>query len=96
MAMRSNSPVSPRTQSHRFRVAGRTLGDRVLSHGEAVAKGCRASTRMFVLTTRAEDWFAERGFAPAEIDELPVSRQALYNYQRNSRVMIKELTGNGR
>ena len=81
--------------SHRFRVAGRTLGERVLAHAEATAKEC-GFDRMFVLTTRTEDWFAERGFAPAEIDELPVSRQTLYNYQRNSRVMIKELTGNGR
>ena len=81
--------------SHRFRVAGRTLGERVLAHAEATAKEC-GFDRMFVLTTRTEDWFAERGFAPAEIDELPVSRQALYNYQRNSRVMIKELAGNGR
>ncbi len=81
--------------SHRFRVAGKTLGDRVLSHGEAVARE-QGFARMFVLTTRTEDWFAERGFAPAEIDELPVSRQTLYNYQRNSKVMIKELAGNGR
>ena len=48
------------------------------------------------LTTQAEDWFAERGFVPACIDDLPVSRQVLYNYQRNSKVMIKELEGNGR
>ena len=81
--------------SHRFRVAGRTLGERVLAHAEATAKEC-GFDRMFVLTTRAEDWFAERGFASAEIEDLPVSRQALYNYQRNSKVMIKELAGNGR
>lgn len=80
---------------HRFRVGGRTLGEQVLSHAEATARA-GGFRRMFVLTTQAEDWFAERGFVPACIDDLPVSRQVLYNYQRNSKVMIKELEGNGR
>ena len=80
---------------HRFRVGGRTLGEQVLSHAEATARA-DGFRRMFVLTTQAEDWFAERGFLPACIDDLPVSRQVLYNYQRNSKVMIKELEGNGR
>lgn len=80
---------------HRFRVGGRTLGEQVLSHAEATARA-DGFRRMFVLTTQAEDWFAERGFVPACIDDLPVSRQVLYNYQRNSKVMIKELEGNGR
>ena len=80
--------------SHRFRVGGTTLAERVLSHAETAARadGLR---RMFVLTTQAEDWFVERGFMPACIDDLPVSRQVLYNYQRNSKVMIKELASNG-
>ena len=81
--------------SHRFRVGGRTLGERLLSHAEAMARA-DGFRRMFVLTTQAEDWFVERGFMPACIDDLPVSRQVLYNYQRNSKVMIKELSSNGR
>lgn len=80
--------------SHRFRVAGSTLGERLLSHAEATA-GAAGHQRIFVLTTRAEDWFVERGFAPASIDDLPVARQVLYNYQRNSKVLIKELQGHG-
>ena len=80
--------------SHRFRVAGSTLGERLLSHAEATA-GASGHQRIFVLTTRAEDWFLERGFTPASIDDLPVSRQVLYNYQRNSKVLIKELQGHG-
>ena len=79
---------------HRFRLGGRTLGDRVLSHAETTARA-GGHQRIFVLTTRAEDWFVERGFAPASIDDLPVSRQVLYNYQRNSKVLIKELQGHG-
>ena len=81
--------------SHRFRVGGKTLGERVLAHAESVALE-RGFARMFVLTTRAEDWFAERGFVPCGIDDLPVSRKALYNYQRNSKVLIKELPSHGR
>lgn len=80
--------------SHRYRVSGATLGERVVSHAEAAARE-NGHRRIFVLTTRAEDWFAERGFAPASIDDLPVSRQVLYNYQRNSKVLIKELPGHG-
>lgn len=47
--------------------------------------------RLFVLTTQAAHWFQERGFREADAGELPVSRQAMYNYQRNSKVFIKPL-----
>jgi len=47
--------------------------------------------RLFVLTTRAAHWFRERGFEPAEVADLPVSKQALYNWQRRSKVFIKTL-----
>ncbi|MBV1775653.1 amino-acid N-acetyltransferase [Burkholderiaceae bacterium DAT-1] len=47
--------------------------------------------RLFVLTTRTAHWFLERGFEPASVDELPMKRKALYNYQRRSKVFIKTL-----
>jgi amino-acid N-acetyltransferase len=47
--------------------------------------------RLFVLTTRAAHWFRERGFEPAEVADLPVGKQALYNWQRRSKVFIKTL-----
>lgn len=47
--------------------------------------------RVFVLTTRTFHWFRERGFRPGTIQELPVARRRLYNYQRNSKVYIKIL-----
>ncbi len=47
--------------------------------------------RLFVLTTQAEHWFRERGFQPARVEDLPRQRQALYNWQRNSKVFIKDL-----
>ena len=47
--------------------------------------------RLFVLTTRTAHWFQERGFEPAEVADLPVLKQALYNWQRRSKVFIKTL-----
>ncbi|HHW76049.1 MAG TPA: amino-acid N-acetyltransferase [Xanthomonadaceae bacterium] len=47
--------------------------------------------RLFVLTTRAAHWFRERGFESAEVADLPVRKQALYNWQRRSKVFIKTL-----
>jgi amino-acid N-acetyltransferase len=51
----------------------------------------RGIERLFVLTTQAAHWFQERGFQAAEVSALPVSRQTMYNYQRNSKVFIKPL-----
>ncbi|MBK1672664.1 amino-acid N-acetyltransferase [Ectothiorhodospira shaposhnikovii] len=48
-------------------------------------------TRLFVLTTRTAHWFRERGFEPGELKALPISRQQMYNYQRNSKIFIKPL-----
>ncbi|MCC7219263.1 MAG: amino-acid N-acetyltransferase [Candidatus Contendobacter sp.] len=47
--------------------------------------------RLFVLTTRAAHWVRERGFEPAEVADLPVQKQALYNWRRRSKVFIKIL-----
>ncbi len=63
-------------------------GESLLELLEADARRLGAR-RLFVLTTQAEHWFAERGFRPGTIDDLPVSRKSLYNYQRNSKVLIK-------
>lgn len=71
-----------------YRRAGR--GDALLAELErqAVAAGLK---RLFVLTTHTAHWFRERGFAAADIKALPVARQALYNWQRSSKVFIKTL-----
>lgn len=47
--------------------------------------------RLFVLTTRTAHWFREQGFAPAQVDALPASRQAFYNLGRGSRVLTKPI-----
>lgn len=48
-------------------------------------------TTLFVLTTQTAHWFLEQGFKAAELDDLPSERQNLYNYQRNSKIFIKQL-----
>ncbi len=47
--------------------------------------------RLFVLTTRSIHWFRERGFDPLEVEDLPVARQRLYNWQRRSKVLSKTI-----
>ncbi len=65
-------------------------GDALLRASEIEARNLGA-TQLFVLTTRATHWFMERGFRSTTIQGLPVARQAIYNYQRNSKVLIKQL-----
>ena len=48
--------------------------------------------RLFVLTTRSIHWFRERGFDPLEVEDLPVARQRLYNWQRRSKVLSKTIS----
>lgn len=66
------------------------IGERLLAAAEdsARAAGLR---RLFVLTTQAADWFVEHGFEPADVGALPAPKQAMYNYQRNSKIMMKNL-----
>ena len=69
---------------------GSGAGERLLTEIEARARRQKIK-RLFVLTTRAEHWFVERGFVEAGIDELPRHKRALYNYQRRSVVLSKKL-----
>lgn len=65
-------------------------GERILKHLEnrARAAGIR---KLFVLTTRTAHWFLKRGFVHATVDDLPKNRQHMYNWQRKSLVLIKNL-----
>lgn len=65
-------------------------GDSLLSILERDAKN-KQLTKLIVLTSKTAHWFIERGFLAAELDDLPVKRQAMYNYQRRSKVFIKPL-----
>ena len=65
-------------------------GDTLLSNVEREARQ-QGIEKLLVLTTQTTHWFQERGFEPATIEDLPVERQQLYNLQRNSKVLIKNL-----
>ncbi|MGH9895889.1 MAG: amino-acid N-acetyltransferase, partial [bacterium] len=60
---------------------------------ENVEREARAAglCKLFVLSTQAAHWFVERGMGEMRIEDLPLARQDLYNYQRNSKVFAKTL-----
>ncbi|MDR2189222.1 MAG: amino-acid N-acetyltransferase [Azonexus sp.] len=47
--------------------------------------------RLCVLTTRTEHWFVERGYRLGSVDDLPAKKRDMYNYQRKSKVLLKNL-----
>lgn len=75
--------VSPGSQ-------GQGDGERILQRIEQRARAAGLG-RLFVLTTRAMHWFLKRGFVQSRIEDLPAERQRLYNWQRKSQVLIKDL-----
>ncbi|MDU0114608.1 amino-acid N-acetyltransferase [Psychrosphaera aquimarina] len=46
---------------------------------------------VFVLTTVSGMWFQEQGFIESTIDALPEGKKQLYNYQRNSKILVKSI-----
>jgi amino-acid N-acetyltransferase len=71
-----------------YRDGGR--GERLLAFAEARARKSGFKT-LFVLSTRTTHWFIERGFVEAELSRLPGRKQSLYNYDRRSKIFVKEL-----
>jgi len=71
-----------------YRNAGR--GDALLDVLEDQARQ-QGLQKLFILTTQSAHWFQERGFEAAEPDDLPMEKQLLYNYQRNSKIFMKAL-----
>ncbi len=69
---------------------GQGGGERLMEAIEAKARRQRIK-RLFVLTTRTEQWFVERGYGETTVADLPRRRQTLYNYQRRSVVLLKRL-----
>lgn len=68
----------------------RGRGDQLLAHIRRQAKSLGLE-QLFVLTTRTAHWFRERGFAAADIKQLPGKKRDLYNWQRNSRMLMLDL-----
>lgn len=46
---------------------------------------------LVVLTTQTAHWFIEQGFKEADITDLPLTKQKLYNHQRNSKIYTKNI-----
>ncbi|MBK1694385.1 amino-acid N-acetyltransferase [Chromatium weissei] len=69
---------------------GGQRGDRLLNYMEQRAREQHIG-QLFVLTTQTAHWFQERGFHSAGLNALPMVKQALYNFQRRSKVFIKSL-----
>jgi amino-acid N-acetyltransferase len=69
---------------------GAGVGEKLVDHISREAKK-RGLKKLFVLTTQAAHWFIERGFAEGDVSVLPEPRRSLYNYQRRSKVLIKNL-----
>lgn len=67
---------------------GKTLLDYLTNHAEK--QGVR---RLFVRTTQTLHWFVERGFRACEISDLPEAMKNAYNHQRNSKLLVKSVTG---
>ncbi|MDK9421490.1 amino-acid N-acetyltransferase [Pectobacterium carotovorum] len=65
-------------------------GDMLLLRVAAQARQ-QGLQKLFVLTTHSIHWFQERGFLPAEVEMLPKKKQALYNYQRRSKILVLDL-----
>ena len=65
-------------------------GDKLLARLERDARA-QGADHLFVLTTRTAQWFMERGFRPSSTEALPGERQAMYNFQRGSKVLVKTL-----
>ncbi|MDA0237393.1 MAG: amino-acid N-acetyltransferase [Proteobacteria bacterium] len=71
-----------------FRHAG--VGERLLRKIEANCSKQKLS-HVFVLTTASSHWFLENGFRKKTLTDLPEAKAKLYNYQRSSKIYMKEI-----
>ncbi len=69
---------------------GSGFGKQLLQVAEHVAIRQKIN-QLYSLTTRTSHWFIENGFVEASIESLPESKQAIYNKNRRSKIMLKQL-----
>lgn len=69
---------------------GSNRGDKLLKHVAQLAQK-QGQNKLLVLTTQTTDWFREREFTQGTIEELPPNKKSLYNYQRNSQILFRQL-----
>jgi amino-acid N-acetyltransferase len=71
-----------------YRNQGR--GDVLMNYGVEIGRSLGLE-RLFLLSARTGQWFAERGFVETDVSALPTMRQQMYNYRRRSKVFVKSL-----
>jgi amino-acid N-acetyltransferase len=74
--------------ANEYRSQGR--GEKLFNHLCNKAKEKKLK-QLFILTTQATHWFIDHGFSKQSLEALPDEKQALYNFQRNSAVFVKNL-----
>jgi amino-acid N-acetyltransferase len=65
-------------------------GERIIKALELSAKK-KGLTSLFLLTTISGHWFIEQGFIETSLEQLPEGKKQMYNFQRNSKVFMKNL-----
>lgn len=65
-------------------------GERLMNAIEEKAKA-QGLNSLFVLTTVSAHWFVEQGFIEQSLDKLPEGKKQMYNFQRKSKVFIKDI-----
>ena len=65
-------------------------GGRLMTALENEAKQQQLDS-IFVLTTVSGHWFQEQGFIEQPMSKLPEGKQKMYNFQRNSKVFVKNI-----
>ncbi|KAK4366367.1 hypothetical protein RND71_014247 [Anisodus tanguticus] len=69
---------------------GQGQGDKLLDYIEKKASSLGLQM-LFLLTTRAADWFVRRGFSECSIDRIPAQRRKKINLSRRSNYYMKKL-----
>lgn len=68
----------------------RGFGERLLASLEEQARDAGIKV-LLALTTSADHWFQRHGFEESGFEDLPAERREFYNFQRNSKILCKNL-----
>jgi amino-acid N-acetyltransferase len=65
-------------------------GSKLLKFCEKEAKK-QNTNHLFILTTQSEHWFMEKGFKVENKDLMPINRKKIYQIERNSKFLTKNI-----
>ena len=81
--------IKSRDEKRRDRYQKR--GSKPFDKGRDLITAEQGLEHLFVLTTQSVHWFTERGFNECDLSALPQEKQEFYNYQRNSRALVRQI-----